>query len=235
MSAVVGLKAETRIFKDVMPVDPVTLVDQADMVRDRDIIRSLSGGMMTPKPRDRDFMPFAGDFKWLESLRAELFQKNASSGSFAPNCRLWPLIIDLRNLRIATWRVKTNKGSRTAGVDGVRFSHLEKCLHEFIPDLHNELRLGHFEVSSVSRRWIPKEKKSELRGLGIPTIVDRIVQAAILQIIEPLFEARFLPSSVGFRKGLGVPEGMPIARRSLPLTSHWWPMPRVNIPEVSTA
>ena len=211
---VVDHREEIRIFKDAEVLGLTALMVPADQTTDLEVvtdrdqpdIQIASGGKMTPRPHDPDFAPFESDFKWLENVRRDLFQKGRSRRVFTG--ALWPLVVDLRNLRIAAFRVKRNKGGRTAGVDGVRFSHLEKCLDGFIHDLHEELRMGYFEPNSVSRKWIPKENKKEMRGLGIPTISDRIVQAAILQIIEPFFEARFLPSSVGFRKGRGVPDGV---------------------------
>ena len=104
-------------------------------------------------------------------------------------------------LEAATNAVLNNDGSETPGVDGVRGSLLRDPSRRarFIEDLRKELR-GNYKPSSVLRKYIPKDRGG-LRPIGIPTIRDRIVQMALKMVLEPIFEADFLPNSNGFRPG----------------------------------
>jgi len=111
------------------------------------------------------------------------------------------LITDPRNLRIATARVARNRGRRTAGVDGVTVRRaLSNGIEVLVESTRAELRSGSYRPAAVRRVMIPKiGQPGKSRPLGIPTVKDRIVQAAVKNIIEPIFEADFLPSSHGFR------------------------------------
>jgi RNA-directed DNA polymerase len=96
------------------------------------------------------------------------------------------------------WReVKANAGS--AGVDGQTIKHIEQQgVQGLLAELATELREGHYRPHAVRRAWIPKADGSQ-RGLGIPAVRDRIVQAAAKTVLEPVFEADFRNSSYGFR------------------------------------
>jgi group II intron reverse transcriptase/maturase len=104
-------------------------------------------------------------------------------------------------LEAATSAVLDNDGSETSGVDGVRGSLLRDsaCRAKFIEDLREKLR-GNYKPSPVLRKYVPKDRGG-LRPIGIPTIRDRIVQMALKMVLEPIFEANFLPNSNGFRPG----------------------------------
>lgn len=118
-------------------------------------------------------------------------------------CGLWGLATDERNLRIAVARVTRNRGSRTAGVDGLTMRKvLINGVDAFVADARTELRSGAYRPSPVRRAMIPKNgRPGEFRALGIPTVRDRVVQAALKNILEPVFEADFYPTSYGFRPG----------------------------------
>jgi retron-type reverse transcriptase len=118
-------------------------------------------------------------------------------------CKLWGLVTDERNLRIAVARVTRNRGSRTAGVDGLTMRKvLINGVDAFVADARAELRSGAYRPSPVRRVLIPKNgQPGKFRALGIPTVRDRVVQAALKNILEPVFEADFYPSSYGFRPG----------------------------------
>ncbi len=96
------------------------------------------------------------------------------------------------------WReVKANAGS--AGVDGQTIEQIEQQgVEEFLAELGNELHEGRYRPRAVRRAWIPKADGSQ-RGLGIPTVRDRVAQAAAKVVLEPIFEANFRPRSYGFR------------------------------------
>jgi RNA-directed DNA polymerase len=106
-------------------------------------------------------------------------------------------------IRAALQHVLSNTGSRTAGVDGVSKSDLktEEQQAAFIQSLQDDLKSGNYEPMPVKRIWIPKPGKSEKRGLGIPTIRDRVVQDLLRMLMEPIWESDFLDCSHGFRPG----------------------------------
>src|ERR1043165_6709273 len=99
-------------------------------------------------------------------------------------------------------RVAGNLGARTAGVDGLTVADVEERfgIPGFLDDLRAQLRSGTFRPLPVRERKIPKPGGSgKVRKLGIPTVSDRVVQAALKLVLEPIFEAGFLPVSYGFR------------------------------------
>lgn len=95
--------------------------------------------------------------------------------------------------------MRSNRGGRTAGVDGVvpRDVPAPRTL-AVLSDLRRRVRSGRFTPERVRRRRIPKAG-GKVRSLGIPTMADRIVQASLKLVLEPIFEADFHPSSYGFR------------------------------------
>ena len=112
------------------------------------------------------------------------------------------LVCDPATLMVAWQRVRGNRGSRSAGVDGQTAYHVEQQLgvEKFLTGLREELRSGSYRPRPVLERLIPK-RGGKKRRLGIPTVTDRVVQAALKLVLEPLFEADFQPCSYGFRPG----------------------------------
>jgi len=112
------------------------------------------------------------------------------------------LVHDPATLIVAFDRVAGNRGRNTPGVDGVTAADIEQGLGMpgFLDQLRTSLKDGSFRPVPVRQRKIPKPGGSgKLRKLGIPTIADRVVQAALKLVLEPIFEADFLPVSYGFR------------------------------------
>jgi len=107
-------------------------------------------------------------------------------------------IYSKENLTKAYQQVKKNKG--VPGIDGITIKAYGENLHENTEALHLELKTGRYEPSPVRRVEIPKPDGSS-RPLGIPTVRDRVVQQSILNIIQPIFEKDFHPSSYGYRLG----------------------------------
>ena len=94
-------------------------------------------------------------------------------------------------------RVKSSRGS--CGIDGVSFKEIERRgLSSFIFEIHKSLKDGSYRPSPVKRVLIPKSN-GKMRPLGIPTILDRVVQMSCKLVLEPIFEADFEDSSFGFR------------------------------------
>jgi len=105
-------------------------------------------------------------------------------------------VYSLNNLFASFQAVKRNKG--VAGIDNQSIDAFEENLVENINQLHEELRSRSYRPSPVKRVETPKPDGS-MRPLGIPTVRDRIVQQAILNVIQPIFESDFHPSSYGYR------------------------------------
>jgi RNA-directed DNA polymerase len=118
-------------------------------------------------------------------------------------CDLHNLVCDPATLVVAWSRVRGNRGSRSAGVDGQTAFHVEQVLgvERFLAELREELRSGSFRPLPVKERLIPKPSGRGRRRLGVPTVRDRVVQAALKLVLEPVFEADFEPCSYGFRPG----------------------------------
>jgi len=102
------------------------------------------------------------------------------------------------NLRTAWKRVKANKGA--PGIDGVTIEAFPAYLRTHWEGIRRQLETGQYRPRAVRRVEIPKDDGSK-RPLGIPTVMDRVIQQAIAQVLSPIFEPRFSPSSFGFRPG----------------------------------
>jgi RNA-directed DNA polymerase len=105
------------------------------------------------------------------------------------------------NLNKAYQKVKSNKGA--GGIDGMQVDKLLPFLRENQDELIQQIITGKYEPNPVRRVEIPKEEKSKVRKLGIPTVVDRVVQQAIAQELTPIYEEQFSDSSFGFRPKRG--------------------------------
>ena len=113
---------------------------------------------------------------------------------------IWNLVYDPAFLTAAFERVASNQGARTAGVDRVTVTWIISSMGKqvFLEMVRDQLRSGTFTPVPVRQVMIPK-RSGKLRALGIPTVTDRVVQAALKLVLEPIFEADFAPCSYGFR------------------------------------
>jgi RNA-directed DNA polymerase len=111
------------------------------------------------------------------------------------------LVYDPAFLVHAWERVSTNKGAKTAGVDRATVAWIASAVGvgAFLDHIRNLLKFGEFRPVEVRRVIIPKPGSSKVRQLGIPTVIDRVVQASLKAVLEPIFEADFKPCSYGFR------------------------------------
>ena len=114
---------------------------------------------------------------------------------------LYNLVCDPAFLVVAWDRVRKNKGARTAGVDGVspRSIVAGGDVAGFLADTRAQLKARVFSPLPVRERLIPKGSPGKFRSLGIPSAMDRLVQASVKLVLEPIFEADFKPVSYGFR------------------------------------
>lgn len=127
------------------------------------------------------------DILYADSQNGKVFQK------------LMPLITAEENIKMAFRTLKKNKGSRTAGTDNKTIKNLAKLSDERLIYLVQR-KLSWYEPQAVRRVEIPKPNDpTKKRPLGIPTIMDRLIQQCVLQILEPICEAKFHNSSHGFR------------------------------------
>ena len=127
-------------------------------------------------------------------------------------------------LEMALMRVLANRGSRSAGIDGITASHFDDPDYriDFIHDLSQALKTKNFTPSPGRRTYIPKDNKHK-RPLGILTIKDRVVQMTLKMLLEPVYEADFLNCSYGFRPGRRTMDGIvPIWRYANSQSKHFW-------------
>jgi RNA-directed DNA polymerase len=122
----------------------------------------------------------------------------------------WYSLIDkvssLRNLKSAFSQVRRNQGS--AGVDRVTIGMFEAHLEENLQRLSESLKEGRYSPQAIRRVWIPKPGSREKRPLGIPTVRDRVVQTALRNVLEPIFERDFAAQSYGFRPERGTKDAL---------------------------
>ena len=115
-------------------------------------------------------------------------------------------ILQSDNLNKAYKKVKSNKGA--GGVDGMSVDELLTFLRENRKQLIQKLREGKYKPNPVRRVEIPKETKGETRKLGVPTVVDRVFQQAITQVLTPIYEEQFSENSYGFRPRRGAHDAL---------------------------
>jgi RNA-directed DNA polymerase len=145
------------------------------------------------------------DDVWLLNVQRKLYQwsRNHPEDSYRD---LWNWVIDIRNLRYAWRQIALNQGRRTAGVDGMTVAGIREAIgvETFLEQIRDDLKRGRYEPSPSRRKLIPKPRQpGKFRPLGIPTVRDRVVQCAVKNILEPIFEAGFWHVSYGFRPGRG--------------------------------
>ena len=130
----------------------------------------------------------------LQRTFDELYEKSQKGHKFS---NLFEIIASDENIKLAYRNIKRNKGSKTAGVDGLTIKNVKKLSKEKFLEIIKK-KLAWYSPKAVKRVEIPK-LDGRKRPLGIPTIMDRIVQQCILQVLEPICEAKFHERSNGFR------------------------------------
>lgn len=172
-------------------------------------------GCVMAKPRERNYEPVTVPFAatpageppsvrgwanpcvWTDRMLTTL-EQGVRGGR-------WHTLIDKvyapLNLLAASASVLGNQGA--AGVDHQTVEAFEAHRRKELDRLHERLRTDSYRPQAVRRVWIPKPGSKEQRPLGVPTVRDRVVQTALLHVLEPIFDATFSPHSYGFRHGRG--------------------------------
>jgi len=131
---------------------------------------------------------------------------------------LMEAVVGRRNLQLAYQRVVENKGA--AGVDDIAVSELKDHLKQHWPQVRAKLLTGVYVPQAVRRVDIPKPDGG-LRTLGIPTVVDRLIQQALHQVLSPIFEPEFSEASYGFRPGRNAHQAVQAARQYVAAGKRW--------------
>lgn len=128
------------------------------------------------------------------------------------------LVVTRENLMRALKRVKQNKGC--SGIDGMSLDELSDYLKQEWPRIREELLVGSYEPSPVQRQLIDKPGGGK-RELGIPTVVDRFIQQAVLQVLQPIYDVTFSEHSHGFRPGRRAHDAIREAQRYIQGGKRW--------------
>ena len=136
---------------------------------------------------------------------------------------LYNLVYDPAFLVVAWSRVKSNTGARSTGVDGQTVRDIERRhgAEAFLNGLRADIKARTFQPLPVRERMIPKPGTQKRRRLGIPTVADRVVQASLKLVLEPIFEADFKPCSYGFRPGRRAHDAIAEARMFATQSYEW--------------
>ncbi len=125
-----------------------------------------------------------------------------------------------QELRLAFHKVAANRGA--AGPDRQSIDDVREHLGELLPRLSTALLDGSYRAGEIRRVWIPKAGGGE-RGLGIPNVVDRVVQEAVRRVLEPVYEPTFREESHGFRPGRSCQTAIAAARKHVEEGHEgWW-------------
>ncbi len=143
-------------------------------------------------------LPFEGRGEAPRVQRSEQARSMAPEDERSGTAYLMELVVEGENLRRALKRVKQNKGS--PGIDRMRVEDLDDHLREEWRQIREELLAGRYRPQPIRRHLIDKEGGGK-RELGIPTVLDRFIQQALLQVLQPIYDKTFSEHSHGFRPG----------------------------------
>lgn len=157
------------------------------------------------KPHNEDYLQMvsAEQKEYVEVSACQKIAENnhniteISDGTIGSTDKLMDKILQTDNLNNAYKKVKSNKGA--GGIDKMNVDELLTFLRENQKQLVQKLKVGKYKPTPVRRVEIPKETKGEVRKLGVPTVVDRVFQQAITQVLSPIYEEQFSDNSFGFR------------------------------------
>jgi RNA-directed DNA polymerase len=150
-----------------------------------------------------------------QSAEADLAERARTK---AEGAGLMEAVVERGNLWLAYQRVVENKGA--AGVDGLAVPELKDHLKRCWPVTRAKLLSGEYIPAPVRRVDIPKPQGG-MRTLGIPTVVDRLIQQALNQVLQPIFEPTFAEGSYGFRPGRNAHQALQAARQHVAAGKRW--------------
>jgi RNA-directed DNA polymerase len=127
-------------------------------------------------------------------------------------------VVERENMKAAWLRVRRNKGA--AGVDGMSVDVLLPYLREHWPKIKEDLLVDRYHPRPVRKVEIPKPGGG-MRQLGIPTVLDRLIQQALHQALQPIFDPGFSASSYGFRPGRGAQQAVAQAKAYVAEGKRW--------------
>lgn len=152
--------------------------------------------------QNRDKWKWVEPSVWTERMLTALEEGVKGGKWFA----LMDKVYSGKNLKVAWEKVKANKGS--AGIDRQSIEAFQANEEKYLEELQEILRENRYEAKPVKRVWIPKMGSKEKRPLGIPVVKDRVVQTALRNVLEPIFEKIFAEHSYGFRPGRGCKDAL---------------------------
>src|SRR3990172_4067945 len=174
--------------------------------------------MMAANPEDGAFAD--GQTVKPDAPRKERSPFPAAAG-FDPHpapANLWESFLSRGNLARALKRVEANAGA--PGPDGMRTEDLRPWLHAHWPEVRTRLYAGTYRPQPVRRVYIPKPGR-KVRPLGVPTVLDRLIQQALLQVLTPIFDPHFADQSYGFRPGRSAHQAVGRAQDAI-ASGHTW-------------
>jgi RNA-directed DNA polymerase len=158
---------------------------------------------------------------WGETPRAQRCEEAAPTATEAERSGdgdLMSQVVERSNLARALQRVRRNQGS--AGIDGMTVEELGPYLRQHWRGIREALLAGTYQPSAVRHHEIPKAD-GRVRTLGIPTVLDRFIQQAVLQVLQPRFDPTFSESSYGFRPGRKAHDAICRAQRYVQSGRRW--------------
>src|SRR5712691_4952038 len=152
---------------------------------------------------------------WTERMLATLERGIKGGKWFSLIDKVWKM----DNLQSAVKKVAQGKSEKKA--DGRRCRKYAEASHRRLPILQETLKNGEYQPQPVQRVWIPKLGSKELRPLGVPPVENRVVEMAVRQVIEPIFEQTFAEQSYGFRPGRGAKDALRRVQQLLDAGQAW--------------
>lgn len=182
-----GGTATSRYYKRVIGIENHSFEYDLGVIQEK---QSRKGALPMTKQKKLKHLEYYD----LQSCFDKLYEKSKQGDVFT---NLMEFITNEENIRLAYRNIKRNKGSFTAGVDKLTIKDFEKLTAEQYVEIIQR-KLKWYQPKAVRRKEIEKPNGG-IRPLGIPTITDRLVQQCILQVLEPICEAKFHDRSNGFR------------------------------------
>ena len=160
------------------------------------------------------------------STERSLFPAAESPDSHPAPAPLFESFLSRENLARALKARRANRGA--PGPDGMKTEELRSWLHAHWPEVRARLDAGTYRPAPVRRVFIPKPG-GKVRGLGVPTVLDRLIQQALQQVLTPIFDPRFSDRSYGFRPGRSAHQAVRRAQEAIADRSRLGGRPRPGV------